>query len=100
MANIQHVLGRHRWREQTLKLEPRDQDGLVGVQVETRKGLLCTNCRLAWDEPLQGPPPVTGCASDADLMRMGNSRLADHREQESRLRQEETRRDEQEAGYR
>ena len=101
MANIRKEIGRHVWREQLLKLEPKHQEGLIGVQLETRKGVICTNCRFAWDfETMGSSPPVLGCISDSNLMNMGNSRLADHREQESRLRQDETRRDEREAGYR
>ena len=78
MANIQKVLGRHVLRERTL---------VRGM--ERIKGLHCENCRYYkyLDEP--GAPEQYGCLSDINVGRCGEARLADHREQEFRLRAEQ-----------
>lgn len=81
MANIQKVLGRHKWREQRI---PQLRTGFKDDP--DRMKLLCLNCRQPHDPEVQGDPPVTGCISDIDCMRLGDSRMRDLARQEDRLR--------------
>jgi len=80
MAEIIKVRGRHR----TMKIM-----GSCGpTKVPT---LICTNCRKFTylderDNPEDSSVFNSECASDLDLRKLGDSRLADYREQEMRIR--------------
>lgn len=75
MANVRPVLGRHVWMRATLFRGP-----------EKVPGILCRNCR-AYRYGEDPDRPVTGCISDIDVAKVGDTRLADYREQEMRRRQ-------------
>ena len=74
MANIRSELGRHIWIRATLFRGP-----------EKVPGILCRNCR-AYRYGEDPDRPVTGCISDIDVAKVGDTRLADYREQEMRRR--------------
>lgn len=77
MANITPVTGRHVWMRATLFRGP-----------EKVPGILCRNCR-AYRYGEDPDRPVTGCLSDIDVGKVGDTRLADYREQEMRRRKEQ-----------
>jgi len=70
MANISAVTGRHVWKR-TLLMQGMDKV----------PGILCMNCR-AYRFGEDPDRPLTGCLTDVDLTRAGNSRLGDYRDQE------------------
>jgi hypothetical protein len=76
MASIRTELGRHVWIRATLFRGP-----------EKVPGILCRNCR-AYRYGEDPDRPVTGCMSDIDVGKVGDTRLADYREQEMRRRAE------------
>lgn len=77
MAYITSVKGRHIWMRATLFRGP-----------EKVPGILCRNCR-AYRYGEDPDRPVTGCLSDIDVSKVGDTRLADYREQEMRRRKEQ-----------
>ena len=74
MANIQKVLGRHRWVEGYREVPFTKQKQCV---------LKCGNCARthALDD---GDPPVVGCFSDIDLTRLGQSAQQEQLERDMR----------------
>jgi hypothetical protein len=87
MANIQSkVTNRHDWTYRPLPGLP----GALELKKlgRTKWGLLCMNCRKAWD-PDDGSPPVDGCPTGVKVMNMGRSRQADHVAQENRALREQ-----------
>lgn len=81
MANIRKEENRHDWTYRPLPGLP----GALELKKlgRTKWGLLCMNCRKAWD-PDDGSPPVDGCPSGVKVMNMGRSRMKDHEEHEAR----------------
>ena len=75
MAAIRRELGRHVWIEG--KVEVRG----IG---EKREALKCRNCAKLWYATQAGDPPVTGCISDIDLGKLGQSMQADQLERDFR----------------
>lgn len=100
MANLFKVKNRHDWTYRPLPGLPGAHElKKLGLQ---KYGFLCMNCRQAHD-PDNGSPPVDGCTSGVNVMRMGRSRQADHVEQEQRLLAKQAEREQQqeiEAGAR
>lgn len=77
MAHISAVTGRHIWKRTLLMQGP-----------EKVPGIICSNCRAHrfGEDPDR---PVTGCLTDIDLTRAGDSRLGDYREQEMARRKQQ-----------
>lgn len=74
MANVTTVTGRHIWLRTIL---------MHGN--ERVPGIICENCR-AYRYGEDPDRPVAGCLSEVRIANCGDSRLADHREQEMRRR--------------
>ncbi len=68
MANIRRELNRHVWIQGFLEVRS------IG---EKREVLKCRNCSKVHYATQAGDPPVTGCISDIDLGKLGQSMQAD-----------------------
>lgn len=75
MANIRAELGRHQWVQ-----------GYAEVRAlgQKREVLKCGNCAKVWYAMQPGDPPVTGCISDIDLRKVGQSAQQDQLERDMR----------------
>ena len=79
MANIQSVMGRHRWMEGFIHDKLRN---------ERQASLKCTNCAKTINLTITGESrvPVTGCPFDSDLRKLGTSQQQDQLERDMRTK--------------